>query len=97
MFVEKIMASLDSLLKPTWRRLVLFLIQCKKTRHLYNKAMACFRTFEEINFFYDLEDWNSPTGNEKILIGNVLAFFAANDKIVMVNVAENSLQEVHIP
>lgn len=86
------MASLDPLLKPTWRRLLLFPIQCKKTWLLYKKAVACFWTPKEINFSHDLKDWSCLTGNEKILIGNVLTFFATSDELVMENLAENFLQ-----
>lgn len=72
--LQYITASLDPLLKLTWGRLVLFPIQSEKTWHLYKKAMACSWTPEEINVPHDLQDWNSFTGKERILIGNVLAF-----------------------
>lgn len=76
---------------------MLFTIQCKKTLFLYEKTVAFFGALEKISFFHGLKDWNSPTKNQKILIGNVFPFFAASDGLVNENLAENFLQEMQLP
>jgi ribonucleoside-diphosphate reductase subunit M2 len=43
-----------------------------------------------------MSDWNSLTADEKHFISHVLAFFAASDGIVNVNLVERFSQEVQI-
>jgi ribonucleotide reductase beta subunit family protein with ferritin-like domain len=60
---------------------------------MYKKAEACFWTAEEIDLTLDLKDWEGLTENDRHFISHVLAFFAASDGIVNLNLATNFLKE----
>jgi ribonucleoside-diphosphate reductase subunit M2 len=64
---------------------------------LYKKAVASFWTVEEVDFSKDMKDWLSLTKDEKYFISHILAFFAGSDGIVMENLAERFIRDVHEP
>ncbi|XP_055332322.1 uncharacterized protein LOC129584229 [Paramacrobiotus metropolitanus] len=74
-----------------------FPIECDEAWEMYKKAVACFWTPEEINLSHDTRQWPMLSQFERDILGNVLAFFAASDGIVMENLAENFLCEVQLP
>lgn len=64
---------------------------------MYIKAKASFWSVEEIDLSKDIADWEGMTSNERIYIKHVLAFFAASDTLVNMNLLENVTRIVKIP
>jgi ribonucleotide reductase beta subunit family protein with ferritin-like domain len=58
--------------------------------------MAAFWTAEEIDFSKDINDFQKLTDNEKHFIKMILAFFAASDTIVNINLGTRFTNEVQI-
>ena len=89
--------DLEPLLIESKRRFVLFPIQYHEIWRFYKKAQASFWTVEEITLASDLWDWEHRlTPNERHFISHVLAFFAASDGIVNINLLERFSNEVQI-
>jgi ribonucleoside-diphosphate reductase subunit M2 len=61
---------------------------------MYKQSVAVFWTPEEIDFSKDISDWEKLTRDEKHFIGQVLAFFAGSDGIVMENLVTRFQGEV---
>ena len=61
---------------------------------MYKKQQKCFWTAEEIDFSKDSKDWNTLTSDEQHFIKYILAFFAASDNIVNINLQERFLNDV---
>jgi ribonucleoside-diphosphate reductase subunit M2 len=95
MSLEKV--DFEPLLRPSWKRLVIFPVQYHDLWELYKKQQTCLWIAEEICFKQDIIDFSTLSADEKNLILKVLAFFAAADGIVMQNVCENFVQEVQVP
>ena len=56
--------------------------------------MAAFWTAEEIDFSKDYDDFNKLSSDSQYFIKMVLAFFAASDTIVNMNLGERFINEV---
>ena len=87
---------METILKKTNDRFVIFPIQYQDIWDLYKKALATFWTVEEINLSKDKEDWIKLNENEKYFIKNILAFFASSDGIVMENLVERFMNDIQI-
>ncbi len=87
----------ELLLIPNPQRFSLFPIKHQELFDIYKKAEASFWTAEEIDLFYDLDDWKSLSDNERHFIKHILAFFAASDGIVNENLCVNFMKEVQLP
>ncbi len=59
---------------------------------MYKKTEASFWTAKEINLSADTVDWNRLTANKHHFISHVLAFFAASDGIVNMEVTSPEAQ-----
>lgn len=63
----------------------------------YQKALKCFWTVGEVDLSKDVADFASLTSREQHFIKHVLAFFAASDKIVNVNLLARFISDVPLP
>ena len=63
---------------------------------LYKQHEKAFWTPGEIDYSTDQQDWLELTDNERYFIKMVLAFFAASDGIVNMNLVERFQQEIQI-
>ncbi|ADM11672.1 ribonucleoside-diphosphate reductase small subunit [Encephalitozoon intestinalis ATCC 50506] len=86
--------KIEPLLDPKEERFVLFPIQHEDVWRMYKKAESSFWTVEEVLLDKDIEDWKKLNPKEKHFISNVLAFFAASDGIVNLNLVERFSSEV---
>lgn len=77
-------------------RFVIFPIKHKEIWDAYKKQQTSFWTAEEIDFSKDHNDWENLKLDEKHFIKHVLAFFAASDGIVNMNLLERFLNEVNV-
>lgn len=74
----------------------LFPIEYQNLWSLYKKHVNGFWTVEEVKLDSDLSDWSKLNDNERYFISHVLAFFAASDSIVNLNLVENFYQEIEL-
>ena len=88
--------STEYLLNEEEKRLVLHPIKNQTLWDLYKKQQKCFWTAEEIDFSKDIKDWIKLKVEEKHFIKHVLAFFAASDTIVNINLLERFLVDVKV-
>ena len=86
----------EILLNEENNRLTVYPIIYNNIWSAYKTQMAAFWTAEEIDFSNDVKDFNSLSENEKYFIKMVLAFFAASDTIVNINLGERFTKEVQI-
>jgi len=86
----------EPLLSIDNNRLTVYPIQNKKIWEAYKTQMASFWTAEEIDFSNDYKDYCKLSENEQHFIKMVLAFFAASDTIVNINLGERFIREVQI-
>ena len=86
----------ETILKKSNDRFVIFPIQYQDIWDLYKKALSTFWTVEEINLSKDKEDWAKLNENEKYFIKNILAFFASSDGVVMENLVERFMNDIQI-
>ena len=86
----------EILLDEQNNRLTTYPIMYNNIWSAYKTQMAAFWTAEEIDFSNDIKDFNSLSENEKYFIKMVLAFFAASDTIVNINLSERFIKEVQI-
>ena len=87
----------EPMLAASSGRFVLFPIQHADVWKMYKQAEASFWTAEEVDLSHDHDDWASLSDNERLFVGNVLAFFAASDGIVNENLVQNFSAEVTVP
>ena len=85
---------IDPMFAENPNRFVIFPIQEHDVWSMYKKAVASFWTVEEIDLSQDHNDWEKLSPNEKNFIENILAFFAASDGIVNLNLVERFMREV---
>lgn len=79
--------ELDQICKPNERQYSLFPIQHFDLWQLYKQHVASFWTTEEVNFSYDLQDWNNKLNDdERKFISMILAFFAGCQIVLMLKV-----------
>lgn len=87
---------MEPLLDPKNNRLTVYPIKFKDIWSSYKKMQAANWTAEEIDFDKDVDDYKKLNTNEKHFIKMILAFFAASDTIVNMNLSENFIREVQI-
>ena len=87
---------MEPLLDPQNNRLTVYPIRFREIWNWYKKMQAANWTAEEIDFSNDYDHYIKMNNNEKHFIKNVLAFFAASDTIVNMNLSENFIREVQI-
>lgn len=76
-------------------RLTTFPIQHEDLFNMYKKAYQCFWTVEEIDMSKDRNDFETKlTPGEQRFVKYVLAFFAASDGIVNLNIVERFKKDV---
>ena len=86
----------EFLLSQDEHRLTIYPIRHHDIWQMYKIQQAAFWTAEEIDFSRDYNDWIKLTDNEKHFIKHVLAFFAASDGIVNLNLLERFSREVKV-
>ncbi len=88
---------MEPLLDPENNRLTVYPIKYKEIWNWYKKMQAANWTAEEIDFSQDSDHYHLKlNSNEKHFIKTILAFFAASDTIVNMNLSENFVREVQI-
>jgi ribonucleoside-diphosphate reductase beta chain len=87
---------MEPLLDPENNRLTVYPIEHESVWKMYKTMQAANWTVEEIDFSQDSDDFNKLTNNEKNFIKMVLAFFAAADTIVNMNLSERFIKEVEM-
>ena len=90
------MNHIEPLLNNENNRLTVYPIKYEKIWEMYKYQQAAFWTAEEIDFSNDYNDFEKLSNNEKHFIKMVLAFFAASDTIVNINLGERFIREVQI-
>lgn len=86
----------EILLNPENNRLTVYPLRYHDIWDLYKKQEAAFWAAEEIDFSQDSRDFSSLNENEQFFIKMILAFFAASDTIVNINLGERFVQEIQI-
>lgn len=86
----------EYLLNPDNNRLTVYPIKNDLIWESYKKQQAAFWTAEEIDFSKDYDHFTKLTPNEQYFIKMILAFFAASDTIVNINLGERFLNDVKI-
>ena len=90
------MDNLEPLLNKENNRLTVYPIKFEEPWKSYKRQMAAFWTAEEIDFSNDHSDFEKLSDNEKHFIKMILAFFAASDTIVNINLGERFINEIQI-
>ena len=86
--------TIEALLNKENNRLTIYPIKYKEIWKSYKTQMAAFWTAEEIDFSNDYNDYQKLNSNEQHFIKMVLAFFAASDTIVNINLGERFLKDI---
>jgi len=87
----------EPLLDLNNNRLTVYPIKYENIWSAYKTQVAAFWTAEEIDFSNDFDDYNNKlSNNEQHFIKMVLAFFAASDTIVNINIGERFIKDVQI-
>jgi ribonucleoside-diphosphate reductase beta chain len=84
----------EPLLNPNNKRFTVFPIQNQKIWKMYKRQQAAFWKAEEISFAGLKEDMATLNPDEQHFIKWILAFFAASDGIVNMNIGERFSREV---
>jgi ribonucleoside-diphosphate reductase beta chain len=87
----------EFLLSESESRFVLFPIKYPDIWEAYERQEKSFWTAKEIDLSKDYKDWIKLNDNERHFIKHILAFFAASDGIVNMNLLERFLNEVKVP
>lgn len=90
------MDIMEPLLDPTNNRLTVYPIKYESIWLSYKTQMAAFWTPEEIDFTNDYDDFIKMSDNEQHFIKIILAFFAASDTIVNMNIGERFINEIQV-
>ena len=88
--------NIEYMLDPSHSRLTVFPIKDNAIWEMYKKMQAAFWTAEEIDFSKDYEDFKKLSSNSQHFIKMVLAFFAASDTIVNMNLGKRFINEVTV-
>lgn len=88
----------EYLTDPKNSRLTVYPIVHPDIWELHKKQLASFWTVEELSssFKNDYNDYQKLNENEKFFIKNILAFFAASDTIVNMNITENFTKDITV-
>jgi ribonucleotide reductase beta subunit family protein with ferritin-like domain len=87
---------MEPLLNPANNRLTIYPIKFDKIWHAYKEMQASNWTAEEVDFSTDLMHYENLSENEQHFIKMILAFFAASDTIVNINLSQNFTRELQI-
>jgi len=87
---------MEYLLDPINRRMTVHPIQDMDIWKIYKKSQATIWTAEEIDFSKDYDDFNKLPSNSQYFIKMILAFFAASDTIVNMNLTERFTKEITV-
>ena len=80
---------------PSQQRLTVYPIKNPDVWRHYKQQLASFWTAEEIDFSKDRDQWNTKlSDDERRFVRGILAFFAASDSVVSLNIMKNFCQEV---
>jgi ribonucleotide reductase beta subunit family protein with ferritin-like domain len=89
--------SEEYLLNPENNRLTMYPIKNKSLWDMYNIQVAAFWTPNEIDLSKDYDHFiNKLNKDEQYFVKMVLAFFAASDTIVNINLTERFIKEIKI-
>jgi ribonucleoside-diphosphate reductase beta chain len=88
--------NLEYMNDPNHVRLTVFPIKEMEIWNMYKKMQAAFWTAEEIDFSKDYDDFKNLSSNSQHFIKMVLAFFAASDTIVNMNLGKRFINEVTV-
>ena len=89
-------SSIEPLLSAP-QRFTVYPIEHHDVWQAYKKQLASFWTPEEIDFSKDREHWVSKLNDdERWFIRSILAFFAASDSVVSLNLMDNFCREVRV-
>lgn len=86
---------MEPLLDPREERLVMFPVKYPDIWGFYQKALACFWTVQEVDLSQDF--FHKLSEPEQYFLKHILAFFAASDNIVNMNLEKNFSVEVVVP
>ena len=86
----------EYLLDPKNERLTMFPIKELEIWNFYKKMEAAIWHAQEVDFSKDYGDFQKLNKDEQNFIKMVLAFFAASDRIVNINLGERFTQEIKI-
>lgn len=86
---------MEPLLDPTRLRLVMLPVEYPDIYEFYQKALASFWTVQEVDLSQD--KYEDLSEGEKHFLKHVLAFFAASDSIVNMNLEQNFSKEIMVP
>jgi ribonucleoside-diphosphate reductase beta chain len=86
----------EYLLNPNNNRLTVYPIKNELIWESYKKQQASFWTAEEIDFSKDYNHYINLSFNEQHFIKMILAFFAASDTIVNINLSERFSNDIKI-
>lgn len=87
---------MEPLLDPTNNRLTVYPIKFDRIWQVYKEMQAANWTAEEVDFSMDVTHFNKLKEEEQHFVKMVLAFFAASDTIVNMNLSENFTREIQI-
>ena len=93
---DKVLVKKEILQDHSNNRLTVFPLKFKKIWDAYESQKACFWTAQEIDFSKDYEDFKKLNKNEQHFIKMVLAFFAASDGIVNLNLVDRFMNDVEV-
>lgn len=90
-------AAEPELSAPGLQRLTVYPIRHPDIWRHYKQQLASFWAAEEIDFSKDREQWNTKlTEDERRFVRGILAFFAASDSVVSLNIMRNFCKEVTV-
>lgn len=84
----------EPLLTEDKSRFVMFPVKYQKVFQMYKQASASYWVADEINFAQDLIDLATLKEEERYFINHIMAFFAASDGIVSLNLGTRFMAEV---
>lgn len=87
----------EPLLQVNPHRFVIFPIQHKDLWAKYKEHVSVFWRPEEVDLAKDMKDWGTLNDGERHFIKRVLGFFAGSDGIIMENLGQRFMNEVHVP
>ena len=89
-------STTDLIFQEDDNRYTMFPIKDENIWKMYQKQEDCFWRAQEVDLTKDLKDWEQLNQDEKYFISMILAFFAGSDGIVVENLANRFMGEVHL-
>jgi ribonucleotide reductase beta subunit family protein with ferritin-like domain len=87
---------MEYLLNPNNNSLTIYPIKNEDIWNSYKTQQAAFWTAEEIDFSKDYEHYQKLNNDEQHFIKMILAFFAASDTLININLGERFINEIQI-